>query len=69
MKIARTTFRGKIPSSHSRSGTHKNFTAAAISIKPKTIFIVSIQDPELGSLSKAFGNKERATNGAAKTTP
>ena len=69
MNIARTTFRGKIPSFHSRSGTHKNFTAAAISIKPKTIFIVSNQDPERGNLSKAFGNKESATNGAAKTIP
>ena len=65
----KTMFLGSKPNPHSKSGTHKNLMAAAISIKPKTIFMVSIQEPEFGSFSRALGNKERATNGAAKIIP
>ena len=43
--------------------------AAAISIKPKAIFKVSIHEPEFGIFSIALGNKDRATKGAAKTSP
>ena len=68
-KIKRTICLGSRPNPHSKSGTHKNLTAAAISIKPKTIFKVSIHAPDLGSFSKAVGNKDKATKGAANTTP
>ena len=43
--------------------------AAAISMKPKAIFNVSIHEPELGIFSNAFGNNDKATKGAAKTNP
>ena len=69
IKIIKTTFLGRSPILHSRSGTHKNLTAAAISINPKLIFKVSIQEPEFGILSNAFGKNDNATNGAANTKP
>ena len=58
-----------MPKPHSRSGTHKNLTAAASSIKPNITFAFSIQIPDLGNFSKEDGNKDKITNGNAKTTP
>ena len=65
----RTTLRGNKPIPHSISGTHKNFTAAASSINPKTTFAFSIHIPDLGNFSREDGNKDKITNGNAKTIP
>src|SRR6267154_3585432 len=50
----------KIPQCQIRSEFERNFTAAAISRKPKTIFICSIQTP-------AFGNRASICGASAST--